>query len=168
MNTREEKIELTIDQAISGNLNNLKVIFIGDLNMLNERLKAAAQRLMEVTEENRGLMVVVCVAYSTSHEIVHAIRESCVRKCGDRDSPQVLEVSDIEECMYTSIVPDPALVIRTGGRDRLSNFMTWQTSRSLLHTTAALWPELGLWHLVWAILKFQRMQNYLQKKQKLD
>ncbi|CAF2336325.1 BnaA10g13280D [Brassica napus] len=163
-----EKIELTIDQAISGNLNNLKVIFIGDLNMLNERLKAAAQRLMEVTEENRGLMVVVCVAYSTSHEIVHAIRESCVRKCGDRDSPQVLEVSDIEECMYTSIVPDPALVIRTGGRDRLSNFMTWQTSRSLLHTTAALWPELGLWHLVWAILKFQRMQNYLQKKQKLD
>ncbi|KAL9814974.1 Dehydrodolichyl diphosphate synthase 8 [Arabidopsis thaliana] len=70
--------------------------------------------------------------------------------------------------MYTSIVPVPDLVIRTGGGDRLSNFMTWQTSRSLLHRTEALWPELGLWHLVWAILKFQRMQDYLTKKKKLD
>ncbi|ESQ42295.1 hypothetical protein EUTSA_v10014376mg [Eutrema salsugineum] len=163
-----EKVELTIEQAISGNLKGLRVIFAGDLNSLNERLRAAAQRLMEVTEDNRGLVVVVCVAYSTSHEILHAVRESCVRKCDDGNGPAVLEVNDIEECMYTSVVPDPDLVIRTGGRDRLSNFMTWQTSRSLLHTTGALWPELGLWHLVWAILKFQRMQDYLQKKQKLD
>ncbi|CAN7033338.1 unnamed protein product, partial [Brassica oleracea var. botrytis] len=165
-----EKIELTIDQAISGNLKDLKVIFAGDLNLLNERLKVAAQSLMELTEQNRGLVAVVIVAYSTSHEIVQAIRESCVRKCVDGDSPLVLEMSDVEECMYTSIVPDPDLVIRSGGIDRLSNFMTWQSSRSLLHTTAALWPELGLWHLVWAILKFQRMHDYLQKKkkQKLD
>ncbi|VVB16736.1 unnamed protein product [Arabis nemorensis] len=163
-----EKVELTIDQAISGNLKGVRVIFAGDLNSLNERFRAAAQRLMEITEENRGLMIVVCVAYCTSHEIVHAVRESCVRKCDDGDGNVVLELSEIEEYMYTSAVPDPDLVIRTGGGDRLSNFMTWQTSKSLLHTTAALWPELGLWHLVWAILKFQRLQGYLQKKQKLD
>ncbi|CAN8301101.1 unnamed protein product [Cochlearia groenlandica] len=164
-----EKVDLTIDQAISGNLKGLRVVFAGDLNALDECLRSAARRLMEVTEENKGLMVVVCVAYSTSHEIVNAVRESCVKKCEEGlDGPVVLEVSDVEECMYTSIVPDPDLVIRTGGIDRLSNFMTWQTSRSLLHTTAALWPELGLWHLVWAILKFQRMQDYLLKKQKLD
>lgn len=164
-----EKVELTIDQANSGTLNGVRVIFAGDLNSLNERFRAAAQRLMEITEKNRGLMVVVCVAYSTSQEIVHAVRESCVKKCDDGDGPVVLEVSDIEECMYTSVaVPDPDLVIRTGGIDRLSNFMAWQTSRSLLHTTAALWPELRLWDLVWAILKFQRMQDYFQKKKKFD
>ncbi|XP_010443847.1 PREDICTED: dehydrodolichyl diphosphate synthase 8-like [Camelina sativa] len=164
-----EKVEYTINQAVSGNLNGVRVFFVGDLTSLNERLRVAAQRLMEVTEENKDLMVVVCVAYSTSHEIVHAVRESCVRKCdGTGDDPVVLQVSDVEECMYTSVVPDPDLVIRTGGGDRLSNFMTWQTSRSLLHSTATLWPELGLWHLVWAILKFQRMQDYLEKKKKLD
>lgn len=163
-----EKVEFTIDQAVSGNLKGVRMVFAGDLNSLNERFRAAAQRLMDVTEENRDLTVVVCVAYSTSDEIVHAIRESCVRKCNDGDGPVVLEVSDIEKCMYTSLVPDPDLVIRTGGGDRLSNFMTWQTSKSLLHSTAALWPELGLWHLVWAIIKFQRMQDYLQKKKKLD
>ncbi|VVB16737.1 unnamed protein product [Arabis nemorensis] len=163
-----EKVELTIEQAISGNLKGIRVIFAGDLNSLNERFRAAAQKLMEITEGNRDLIIVVCVAYSTSREIVHAVRESCVRKCDDGDGDVALELSDIEECMYASTVPDPDLVIRTGGGDRLSNFMIWQTSKSLLHTTAALWPELGLWHLVWAILKFQRMQDYLQKKQKLD
>ncbi|CAH2069330.1 unnamed protein product [Thlaspi arvense] len=163
-----EKVELSIDQANSGYLKGVRVIFAGDMNSINEPLRVAAQRLMEVTKDNRGLTVVVCVAYSTSHEIVHAVRESCLRKCDNGDGPLVLEVSDVEECMYTTIAPDPDLLIRTGGRNRLSNFMTWQTSGSLLHTTAALWPELGLWHMVWAILKFQRMQNYLQKKQKLD
>lgn len=161
-----EKLELTIEQAISGNLKGMRVIFAGDLNSSNKRFRAAAQKLMEITKDNRDLIIVVCVAYSTSRQIVHAVRKSCVRKCDDGDV--ALEWNDIEECMYASAVPDPDLVIRTGGGDRLSNFMIWQTSKSLLHTTAALWPELGLWHLVWAILKFQRMQDYLQKKQKLD
>ncbi|KFK27579.1 hypothetical protein AALP_AA8G402200 [Arabis alpina] len=163
-----EKVELTIEQAISGNLKGVRVIFAGDLNSLNERFRASAQRLMEITEENRDLIIVVCVAYSTSREIVHAVRESCVRKSDDGNCNVVMELNDIEKYMYTSVVPDPDIVIRTGGGDRLSNFMIWQTSKSLLHTTAALWPELGLWHLVWAILKFQRLQGYLQKKQKLD
>ncbi|EFH40947.1 undecaprenyl pyrophosphate synthetase family protein [Arabidopsis lyrata subsp. lyrata] len=161
-----EKVELTIDQAVSGNMNGVRIIFAGDLNSLNERFRAATQKLMKLTEENRDLIVVVCVAYSTSVEIVHAVRDSCVRKSKIGDGSVALELSDIEECMYTSVVPVPDLVIRTGGGDRLSNFMTWQTSKSLLHRTEALWPELGLWHLVWAILKFQRMQDYLQKKKK--
>ena len=163
-----EKVELTIDQAVSGNMNGVRIIFAGDLDSLNEHFRAATKKLMELTEENRDLIVVVCVAYSTSLEIVHAVRKSCVRKCTNGDDLVLLELSDVEECMYTSIVPVPDLVIRTGGGDRLSNFMTWQTSRSLLHRTEALWPELGLWHLVWAILKFQRMQDYLTKKKKLD
>ncbi|KAL1208613.1 Dehydrodolichyl diphosphate synthase 8 [Cardamine amara subsp. amara] len=163
-----EKVEFTIEQGLNGNLKGVKVVFAGDLNTLNDSLRAAALRLMKVTEENKDLMVVVCVAYSTINEIVHAIRDSCIRKCGAGDGSVVLEVSDVEECMHTSVVPDPDLVIRTGGGDRLSNFMTWQTSKSLLHSTAILWPELGLWHLVWAIIKFQRMQDYLQKKKKLD
>ncbi|CAL9244373.1 unnamed protein product [Arabidopsis halleri] len=163
-----EKVELAIHQAVSGNLKGMRIIFAGDLNSLNERFRAAAQKLMKLTEENRDLIVVVCVAYSTNLEIVHAVRESWVKKCKNGDGAVVLEVSDVEGCMYTSAVPDPDLVIRTGGGDRLSNFMTWQTSRSLLHRTEALWPELGLWHLVWAILKFQRMQDCLQKKKKLE
>ncbi|KAM1047531.1 hypothetical protein ACFX2C_026876 [Malus domestica] len=54
-----------------------------------------------------------------------------------------------------SVAPDPDILIRTSGETRLSNFLLWQTSNCPLYSPAALWPDLGMWHLVWAILNFQ-------------
>ncbi|KAK4270943.1 hypothetical protein QN277_019707 [Acacia crassicarpa] len=73
---------------------------------------------------------------------------------------------NIEKNMYMAVAPDPDILIRTSGEMRLSNFLLWQTSTCPLYAPAALWPEIGLWNLVWAVLSFQRHHSYLEKKKK--
>ncbi|KAJ0040724.1 hypothetical protein Pint_28701 [Pistacia integerrima] len=78
----------------------------------------------------------------------------------------VINLVDIEKHMYMAVAPDPDILLRSSGEARLSNFLLWQTSNCLLYSPAALWPEIGLSHLVWAVLNFQRNHAYLEKKKK--
>lgn len=78
----------------------------------------------------------------------------------------ILKVVDIESHMYMSVAPNPDIVIRSSGETRLSNFLLWQTSNCLLYSPNALWPDMRLWHLVWAVLDFQRNHSYFEKKKK--
>lgn len=77
-----------------------------------------------------------------------------------------VKLVDIEKNMYMAVAPDPDILIRTSGEARLSNFLLWQTSTCPLYAPTALWPEIGLRHLVWAVLNFQRHHFYLEKKKK--
>ncbi|KAJ6413357.1 hypothetical protein OIU84_006201 [Salix udensis] len=81
-------------------------------------------------------------------------------------NPSILKVVDIERHMYMSVAPNPDVVIRSSGETRLSNFLLWQTSNCLLYSPNALWPDMRLWHLVWAVLDFQRNHSYFEKKKK--
>lgn len=74
---------------------------------------------------------------------------------------------DIEKHVYMAVAPDPDMLIRSSGESRLSNFLLWLTSNCQLYSPAALWPEMGLSQLVWAILKFQQSHYYLEKKKQL-
>ncbi|XP_056176559.1 dehydrodolichyl diphosphate synthase 6-like [Syzygium oleosum] len=78
----------------------------------------------------------------------------------------IINLVDIEKNMYMAVAPDPDIVIRSSGETRLSNFLLWQTAYCPLYAPDALWPDMGLWHLVWAVLSFQRSYSYLQKKKK--
>ncbi|KAK4262004.1 hypothetical protein QN277_027621 [Acacia crassicarpa] len=77
-----------------------------------------------------------------------------------------IKLVDMEKQMDMSVAPDPDILIRTSGETRLSNFLLWQTSTCLLYAPTALWPEIGLRHLVWAVMSFQRHHSYLEKKRK--
>ncbi|XP_054824136.1 dehydrodolichyl diphosphate synthase CPT3 isoform X2 [Prosopis cineraria] len=77
-----------------------------------------------------------------------------------------IKLVDIEKHMYMAVAPDPDILIRSSGETRLSNFLLWQTSTCPLYAPAALWPEIGLRHLIWAVLSFQRHHSYLEKKRK--
>ncbi|KAK4774061.1 hypothetical protein SAY87_029080 [Trapa incisa] len=68
--------------------------------------------------------------------------------------------------MYMAVAPDPDILVRSSGETRLSNFLLWQSSYSHLYCPAALQPDLELWHLVWAVLSYERGYPYLQKKSK--
>ncbi|KAG6387690.1 hypothetical protein SASPL_152882 [Salvia splendens] len=65
------------------------------------------------------------------------------------------------------LLKEESIINQTSGETRLSNFLLWQTSDSLLYSPRALWPEMGLRHLVWAVLNFQRAQPYLERRKKL-
>ncbi|GAB2254413.1 hypothetical protein Droror1_Dr00022222 [Drosera rotundifolia] len=84
----------------------------------------------------------------------------------DQGKKRLIGIVDIEKHLYVGIAPDPGILIRTSGESRLSNFLLWQSAHCILYSPSVLWPEIGLRHLVWAIINFQRHNSYLEKKKK--
>ncbi|KAL0758792.1 hypothetical protein Bca101_074942 [Brassica carinata] len=146
-----EKIKSLLDKESIVHEYGIRVYFIGNLALLSDQVRVAAEEVMQATAEN-------------SHEIVQAVKKSCVTKL-DRDM-ETIQLVDIEENMQMSVAPDPDILIRSSGETRLSNFLLWQTGSSQLFSPDALWPEIGLRHLVWAILNFQKSHSYFEKKKK--
>ncbi|KAB9609454.1 hypothetical protein FH972_027049 [Carpinus fangiana] len=216
-----EKIEELLKEESIVNQYGLRIYFVGNLKLLNEPVRVAAERAMAATAKNTKAVLLICVAYTSYDEIVHAVQESCKAKrnetealnatkginsvsgvgedmkinevivcnlqgscenssstaCnsvikGNEESKEkqsvlpTIKVSDIEKHMYMSVAPEPDILIRTSGENRLSNFLLWQTTYCPLYSPTALWPELGFWHLVWAVLNFQRSYQYFEKKKK--
>ncbi|KAL0463759.1 UNVERIFIED_CONTAM: Dehydrodolichyl diphosphate synthase 6 [Sesamum latifolium] len=176
-----EKIEGLLKEESLVNQYGVRVYFIGNLNLLHEPVRLAAEKAMQATSNNNNSILLICVAYTSTDEIVHAAQESCEDKWDaiqssvniedsqdgeENDINDVIKLSDIESHMYMRMAPDPDILVRTSGETRLSNFLLWQTSNSLLYSPKALWPEIGLRHLVWAVLTFQRAHPYLERRRK--
>ncbi|KAL1370640.1 hypothetical protein HN51_000876 [Arachis hypogaea] len=79
-------------------------------------------------------------------------------------SCSLIELVDVERNMYMAVAPDPDILIRTSGEARLSNFLLWQAGTCPLYAPSSLWPEIGLRHLVLAVLNFQKYHHYLENK----
>ncbi|KAL8549942.1 hypothetical protein ACS0TY_008684 [Phlomoides rotata] len=171
-----EKIEGLLKEEGIVNQYGVRVYFIGNLKLLSEPVRLAAEKSMEATANNTRSILLVCVAYTSTDEIAHAAQESCkdvyeaqngeINEEKEKDGDGVIKLADIEKHMYMGIAPDPDILVRTSGESRLSNFLLWQTSSSLLYNPRALWPEIGLRHLVWAVLNFQRIHPYVEKRRK--
>jgi len=256
MELMREKIEELLQQESIINEYGIRLHFIGNMQLLTEPVRVAAEKAMRVTAHNQERVLLICVAYTSRDEIVHAVQESCKDKWNEIQPSKVDKVSngeftrinqgpkrngldlnfldscdenetkacilheeaegaeekdalleqnvkkqsdnygegeitscngtveiteepkykqgeiasiklvDIEKHMYMAVAPDPDILIRTSGEARLSNFLLWQTSACPLYAPKVLWPEIGLRHLVWAVLNFQRHHFYLEKKKK--
>ncbi|KAL7090600.1 hypothetical protein ACP275_12G051600 [Erythranthe tilingii] len=168
-----EKIQGMLKEESIVSQYGVRIYFIGNLELLNEHVRQAAVKAMKATSNNDKIVLLICVAYTSTDEIVHAARESCeakrarVRLSGARKGDEEeLEVVDIERHMYMGVAPDPDILVRTSGETRLSNFLLWQTSNCVLYSPRALWPEIGLRHLVWAVLNYQRVFPLLERRRK--
>lgn len=182
-----EKIEGLIKEESIVNQYGVRVHFVGDLKLLDESVRLAAERAMVATSKNSKAVLSICIAYTSTNEIMNAVKQSCEEKweehkklssCGTtnglidysekvgRKGNNLIGLSDIERHLYTRVAPPPDILVRTSGETRLSNFLLWQSASSLLYSPSVLWPEIGLRHLVWAILNFQRNHSYFEKKKK--
>ncbi|KAK4780941.1 hypothetical protein SAY87_017047 [Trapa incisa] len=191
-----EKIEDLLRDGSIVTKYGMRLYFIGNLGLLSGAVRAAAEKAMRATAHNTRAMLLICVAYTSCDEMVHAVQVSCREKvdetralwkselsgvCNGRwvdeggknhsdiqmdEGIPIIKTGDVERNMYMSVAPDPNIVIRSSGETRLSNFLLWQTAYSPLYSPAALWPEISLWHLVWVVLDFQRKHSYLQRKRK--
>ncbi|GLT46308.1 hypothetical protein SLA2020_200710 [Shorea laevis] len=168
-----EKTQLLLKEENLVKRYGIRVIFIGNLQLLNEPLRLAAEEAMVATAGNSKIIISVCVAYKSSNEIVCAIQksckyqlnaESCALKMPKMRPSNSIKLVDLQKYLSMSVVPNPNILIRTSGETRLSDFLLWQTTNCLLYSPAALWPEIGLRHLVWAILNYQRLYPYLERK----
>ncbi|KAH6820765.1 Undecaprenyl pyrophosphate synthetase family protein [Perilla frutescens var. hirtella] len=164
-----EKIEGLLKEESIVNQYGVRVEFVGNLKLLNETVRVAAEKAMKATANNHRSILLIAVAYTSTDEIAHAAQESCHDKIKINANAEnkVINLADVERHMYMAVAPDPDILVRTSGETRLSNFLLWQTSNSLLYSPKALWPEIGLRHLVWAVLNFQRVHPYLERRKKL-
>ncbi|GMI98706.1 cis-prenyltransferase 1, cis-prenyltransferase 3 [Hibiscus trionum] len=173
-----DKIEELLKEESIVNRYGIRVYFSGNLKLLNEPVRLAAERAMLATAKNSKAVLSICVAYTSTNEIVHAVRESCEEKWDEismlnsgagyepDENVNHIKLTDIEKHMYMAFAPDPDIIIRTSGETRLSNFLLWQSANCYLYSPPVLWPEIGFRQFLWVILNFQRIQVYLDKKRK--
>lgn len=118
---------------------------VGDLKVLDEDQRDRLVKAIEFTQDCDGPLVNVAVGYSGRSEITEAVREFILHKAAEGLTPEQIaaQVSDdeIESHLYTRGQPDPDLVIRTSGEQRLSGFMPWQTVHSEYYFCEAYWPD---------------------------
>ena len=131
--------------------NNVKLQALGSLSKLPERTAKELEWGIEKTKNNTGLTLNLAVSYGGREEIVDACRRIAGEvKQGTLDLASIDEAS-VARHLYLPDVPDPELLIRTGGDVRISNFLLWQIAYTELYVTPTLWPDFGKEELVKAI-----------------
>lgn len=120
--------------------NNFKAVFLGNLAELGQDIVEAAATMRRATQHNTGMSVALAVNYGGRQELAQAAQRAFGTAPTDT---QASAVSRLERCLDTAGLPDPDLLIRSGGEKRLSNFLLWQTAYSELYFCDTLWPDFG-------------------------
>ena len=122
---------------------NIRVRTIGDIEALPDRVRDAIRKTEQATGGCSGLTLCLAINYGARDELVRAARRLVERVgCGEL-APNEIDQTWFESCLDTAGLPDPDLLIRTGGDLRVSNFLLWQISYSELYVTDRYWPDFG-------------------------
>ena len=128
---------------------------VGELDGLPDRLKGAVLDAIELTKENTSLTLNVAFNYGGRAEIVRATR----RILEDGVDPSELDEDLFSQYLYTAGLPDPDLIIRTGGEMRLSNFLIWQSAYAEYYSTPTYWPDFDKEELGKAFLAYAQRER---------
>lgn len=141
----------------------VKLITTGRINGLPMGRRRIIQAAVEKTRSNKGLVLNLALNYGGRTEILDAVKAIVEASKGG-----MIDLADINEelfssFLYTDNIPDPDLLIRTSGEQRISNFLLWQTSYTELHIIDTLWPDFGRQELYEAILDYQQRERRFGK-----
>ncbi|XP_055340532.1 dehydrodolichyl diphosphate synthase complex subunit DHDDS-like [Paramacrobiotus metropolitanus] len=136
------------------------VRIIGNLHMLPLDIQEIANEIMEMTSENNRAFLNVCMAYTAREEIAHSVKELATLAVNGDIRLDEIDEKALSSHLYTRMSSDPDLLIRTSGEIRLSDFLLWQASHSILSFVEVLWPDFSLWHLLACILYYQHQISY--------
>jgi undecaprenyl diphosphate synthase len=143
--------------------NNVRLLIIGDIERLPQETKDSLFNCIEETSQNTGLTLVLAFSYSSRWEITEAVRQIAQEvQEGRLDTPAINEKT-ISDHLTTKHIPDPDLLIRTGGEYRISNFLLWQLTYAELYFTPVYWPAFRENDLYEAILDFQKRERRFGK-----
>ncbi len=139
--------------------NNVRLDAIGNLARLPELARHTLQECIDETSSNTGTTVVLALSYSSRWEITDAVRQIVAQvESGELDARSIDEET-ISRHLTTRNIPDPDLLIRTGGERRLSNFLLWQLSYAEFYFTGIYWPDFRKEELYEAILYYQQRER---------
>ena len=139
--------------------NNVKIRVIGDKSRLDRDLQIAIANLEKETETNTGISFQIAINYGSRDEIVRAVRSAAERvRSGELDPSDITEEL-ISDSLDTYGIPDPDLLIRTGGEQRISNFLLWQTAYAELYFSEVAWPDFSKAELEKAVDAFNHRER---------
>lgn len=139
--------------------NGVKVNIMGEIHGLPKAIQKIVDQLKETYIKNESFKLNIALNYGGKRELLDAIK-TLFKQGIDLDK---IDEKDISKYLYTKNQPDPELVIRTGGRIRLSNFLLWQTAYSELYFTHTLWPDFDEKELKKALLWYKTQQRNFGK-----
>lgn len=155
-----------LNNVISDELNtlknqNIKLKVIGDLSPLPKKTKESLELAINETSKNKGLCLILAINYSGKWDIFNATKKILETK-------QKLDLANFNEKVFeknlsTYNIPDPELIIRTSGEERISNFYLWQAAYSELYFTDILWPDFNKNELNNAIFEFKKRNRRFGK-----
>ena len=139
--------------------NGVVINFIGDLTKLGTKLQEILAHAVEVTKNNTGVRLQIAFNYGSRDEIVHAAKSIAQKVQTGEIKVEDITEELISKNLYTKDIPDPDLLIRTGGEMRVSNYLLWQIAYSEFLVTKTFWPEFDKNALADAITEFNRRQR---------
>ena len=153
VNTINKEIEELIEK-------NVKIISIGKLDDLPDFTRKSMCNAIELTKNNKGLILNLALSYGARNEIREAIIKIARKVYDGGLKPEQIDEKTINDHLYTKGIPDPDLIIRTSGEFRISNFLLWQIAYSEIYVTKTLWPDFRKTDL------FKALQNYLSRERR--
>lgn len=143
--------------------NNVRLQAIGDLSRLPDKTRLALDECIEQTSSNTGITLTLALSYSSRGEILEAAKRLALDIKEGALMTEKLTEKLFADYLQTSNIPDPDLLIRTGGEKRISNFLLWQLSYSELYFTDVFWPDFREKELYEAILSYQQRERRFGK-----
>ena len=130
--------------------NGIKINIIGQINRLPLKIRSKLKETIKLTKKNKKIVVNLAINYGSKVEIVNALQKSKKKK---------ISVNLLNKNLYTNNLPDPDILIRTGGHKRLSNFMLWQLAYAEIYFLDKLWPDFNDKDLKRVINDFKKVKR---------
>lgn len=143
--------------------NNVKLRIIGDLTRVPEDVREAILSLQERTQVNTGMTMVIALSYSSRWEITDTVQRLAQKVKAGELTPEDITEDCISKHLVTNFMPDPDLLIRTGGECRLSNYLLWQCAYTEFYFCDTYWPDFNADDLQLAIDYFNRKERRFGK-----
>lgn len=144
---------------------NIRIRFVGNLDMLPNSLQEEIKRSMEDTQENQDVAFTVATNYGGRQEIIHACRAIASQVAAGLITPEDINEELWENHLYTAGMSHPDLLIRTSGEMRISNFLLWQMAYAEIYVTDTLWPDFDRVEFHKALVSYQNRERRFGKVQ---
>jgi len=139
--------------------NDVRLQVIGEISTLPEDVANELHDAMDLMKENRGLTLVLALSYSGRWDITNAMKEMTDEILSGALKKEEISEDTVDSYLATKDIPDPDLLIRTGGEHRLSNFLLWQSAYSEMYISNEFWPAFRRKYLYAAIIDFQKRER---------
>jgi len=139
--------------------NGVRLRFIGDLSQLDKDIRASIDDATELTARNTAFNLTVALSYGSRQEMVRAVRKLATDIAAGKLKADAIMEDTISQALDTAGLPEPDLLIRTGGEQRLSNFLLWQSAYTEFYFTPTLWPDFDTKHFTEALQDYAKRER---------